>query len=195
MFDEKYYTTGNYVDYLTRDFGSIADAIIEALRLQETDRIIDYGCAYGGLIQAFYTRGFQNIHGVDISEWAIHYGKSKYPEIADRLELNRGDIFDEGYDYVFFLDVLEHIPETQIKQILSRSSGKISCEMIVKVPISNGDNSSFALDISNNDNTHITCHPREWWLETIANLGYRFNRDLETDVIYSSKGVLAGIFS
>jgi len=64
-FDKKYYTTLNYVNYLSRSekYDKLCEEIIEFLNcfnlLKKESRILDYGCAVGFLLDAFYKRNYK----------------------------------------------------------------------------------------------------------------------------------------
>lgn len=195
MFDERYYKTGNYENYLQRKFESLCSDLIDELSINKSSKILDFGCGYGGLIREFVVRGYKNIIGTDISIWIIKYGKEKYPEIDAKLHYYNLCLLEEQYSYIIFLDVLEHIEEYLLCDILDllRNNNKNST-FVARIPISDKEGGAFFLDVSNNDKTHINCHCREWWIDFLSSHGVSFVKDLQKKSIYSSEGVLSGIW-
>jgi len=193
-YDRAYYTTGNYIDYLQRKFAALAKDLVALLRLEPFHKVIDVGCGYGGLVHELYSNGFHNSYGVDISTWAINYGQEIYPEIAGNLEVYKPDNVSREKDHVLFLDVLEHIAISDLSLILKMAARNLRCSLVARIPISGKEGDRFFLDASNSDPTHITCHCRNWWLSLFDSLGYEFGGDVTADSIYSSQGVLSGIW-
>lgn len=77
-FNEEYFRTLNYVDYLNRrdryihTGREIADLLIKLKLLWTEDSyILDYGCAVGFLMEGLISAGCSMVTGYDISEWAL----------------------------------------------------------------------------------------------------------------------------
>jgi 2-polyprenyl-3-methyl-5-hydroxy-6-metoxy-1,4-benzoquinol methylase len=80
-FEEDYFINSpisNYEDYRKRKFNVLAIDLIEVLGLRKDMKILDFGCATGGLLYEFKRYGFINLKGTDISYWSIDYGKETY---------------------------------------------------------------------------------------------------------------------
>ena len=83
-------------------------------------RVLDVGCGHGFFLYAAKQKGF-DVHGIDIDEDAMRYGK----EIMG-LDIKRNpvDSFDNlpsnHYDIVTFWQVLEHLPNpgTCIREVM-----------------------------------------------------------------------------
>jgi len=192
MYDKTYFTSRNYENYLRRKFDLLANDLVDELNLEPSDRVVDFGCGYGGLIQELHRTGFDSIWGTDISNWAIEYGRGVFPEIADRLHYYNRNLLSEPKRHVFFLDVLEHMPEYEVEFALQLARNGLEGYLVARIPISAQEGETYVLDVSNNDPTHINCHCRDWWLELFVKMGYDFVGDIKTLAIYSSDGVLSG---
>lgn len=191
-FDKNYFQNGNYQNYLTRDFDQLAADLIAELSFSPSDRIIDFGCGYGGLVWSLYNKGFKLVYGTDISNWAIEYGQSVFPTIKGNLQYYNRNLLSEPKEFILLLDVLEHMPIYEVECILKLASERLSKYIIAKIPVSLREGEKFFLDVSNNDPTHINCHSRNWWLDFFGSNNYSFAGELRTRSIYSSFGVLAG---
>lgn len=189
-YDEKYYTSGNYENYLRRKFYDLAVDLANEIHLTCDKEVVDYGCGYGGLIEELWNMGFDHLYGTDISMWVIDYGKLKFPHIADKLHYHNVDRLTERFDHLFLLDVLEHMPETEIKTILTLAN--LRAFLVARIPVSAREGEEYVLDASNRDTTHICCHSRDWWVDFFDSNGYDFKGDIRRKSIYNSDGVLAG---
>ena len=90
-------------------FGNIADSLV---RVFEPTTSYDAGCARGFLVRALAERGV-DARGGDISEYAI--GDAP-PDLAPRLEVrDLTNPFDERYDLVTCIEVLEHMAPDQAR--------------------------------------------------------------------------------
>lgn len=193
-FDAEYYTSNNYENYLERTFDALADDLENVLMLRKDDIIIDFGCGFGGLVNALHARGYSNTLGTDISNWAIDYGKAKFPNIKYSLQYYNRNVLDEINDHVIALDVLEHMPEHEIETVLNLASRRLQGYFIARMPVSNIEGEAFVLDVSNKDRTHITCHPKKWWYDMFRNTGYILVGTVNEAAMYDSPGVLVGVW-
>lgn len=80
---------------------------------QAGKRVLDVGCAVGGMLEGMRKSGEIDAVGVDVSVWAIEWGEKHFPNI----ELHCGrlpEIELKGkFDYVLFWDSLEHDDDVQ----------------------------------------------------------------------------------
>ena len=187
-FDEKYYTSLNYVGYLNRSgkYDKLCEEIVDFLNclslIKKDSKILDYGCAVGFLLDAFYKRDFKNTHGYDISEFAL----SKLNKNHKIINLNE----NQEFDFCFMLDVLEHIDDENIQKIFSKIQANI---LVVRIPCSL-DGKDFYLEVSKNDKTHINCKKKTDWVKFINSFGYSLIGLLNLKQIYDSDGVFCGLF-
>ena len=197
-FERSYFVNSplsNYEDYRTRKFSMLAQELIQALNLTPESRVLDFGCATGGLLHELKRFGITQIKGTDISYWAISYGKKKY-DLKKELEHQNIKLLTHCYDVILFLDVLEHCPLEHIRIYLQliQMYSPIGTDVVVRVPLAECEGGNYVLEVSRNDVTHIQCQTRSWWIGLFHcfNLFNRFN--FYNRSIYDSEGVLAGVF-
>jgi SAM-dependent methyltransferase len=194
-FTEEYYRTNNYRDYLTRRFHDLAIDIIGAAYFgNDQPNILDFGCGYGGLLNAFHQLGYTNLHGTDISNWAIEEGKSRFPHIANKLEYYNRNLLTQPNVIILFLDVLEHMPVYEVQTTLRLAHKGCTGRLVARIPVCAKEGEPYVLPVSNNDPTHICCHTKKWWNQQFARAGFQITYPLLTDNIYDSPGVLAAIY-
>ena len=76
VFDEQYYRSNNYADYLSKRerYVKTAEEIQQVFHkfsvIDQNSAILDYGCSLGFLLKGFEKAGFKNISGYP----AIGYG-------------------------------------------------------------------------------------------------------------------------
>lgn len=184
----------NYKDYRKRIFSHQADSLIDLLSLDDSNSILDFGCATGGLLYEFKNYGYTRLRGVDISTWAISYGKHNYG-LEDELFLYDDNVFDRMFDYVFMFDVLEHMETEEIRRVLGHIQRVLSNKFLVRIPVSKKEGENYYYEVSRNDKTHIQIHCKEWWINLITSHGFKFHDYIITDTIYDSDGVFCGIFT
>ena len=198
-FEEGYFVhskISNYKDYRKKKFEALADDLIEHLDLTPEMKILDFGCATGGLLKVLKERGFENLKGTDISYWAIEEGIENL-ELEEELDYFNANLLRKDFDVIFFHDVLEHVPTVEeIKRLLGLI--KVGVRIIIRLPVAmmEGDNYYFA--VSRNDATHIHCHAHYWW----ENLFHECGLVLDTvfpgtgrEGIWESLGVLARAYT
>lgn len=87
------------------------------LKLPSQLFVFEVGCGTGGILKYFKDRGCR-VHGIDLGEEYIKFGKSKYD-----LDLSAGTIadmsFDKSPDVIIYSHILEHIlsPKDELKHI------------------------------------------------------------------------------
>ena len=192
-FDEEYYKSKNYHDYLDRygryqKLAGELDGLFKSLGLQTFVRngsILDYGCAVGFLIKALRECGYRNISGVEISKWAREICKKEGIHLSSERHLSIPK------NLIFFLDVLEHISNDDIYKIFNKITSDF---IIVRIPVTNTDNGKFVLDISENDPTHINRKTKKSWIALLDSLNYELYSTINLNTIWDSKGVFCAIF-
>lgn len=188
--------TSNYRDYRKIKYSRLCDALIQTCKILRNDKLIDFGCGTGALVYEFKKRGFHNIKGTDMSYWAIEWGQQNLGLMKELEHYNR-NMLAEPKDFCIMLDVLEHIPSVEeIQLILGLNRRSLRKHLIIRIPISAKEGLDYYLKVSRNDKTHVQCHSREWWIKLFKTCEYQLMREFrQKSVIWSSKGVLAGVFS
>jgi len=190
-FEEPYFkdrVVSNYTDYTKREHSALCGDLI-SLGILRSHRIVDFGCATGSLLAEFYSRGFRNIVGTDVSYWAIKQGRQQYSLGADILQFLNYNLLAEGADWVFALDVLEHIGTEELKCIIDLLHCK---RLVVLVPVSEIEGKPYANEVSKKDSTHIQCHTKDWWLQKL--MKFSASPPIMLPTLYESIGALARVF-
>ncbi len=96
------------------DFGDLEASLqfIKKIDIPKESKILEIGCAVGKLINELSKMGFYDVVGIDISDVAIQYGKTKYPHLT-LLSYDGSDLsfLDRNFDICLSFDVVEHIPD------------------------------------------------------------------------------------
>ncbi len=185
-YDEKYYNSLNYVDYLSRE-GRYAQTAKELSSLLEQvgviskdSTILDFGCAVGFLVSALTSLDYANVSGYDISEWATAQAVERGVTMLDSPA--------GQYDTVFCLDVFEHMTDLEVSEFFSQCKARA---YVLRIPCSANGGESFALNVSNEDPTHINCKTKEQWLALFRSaFPSLVLLDLHTFTVYDSEGVM-----
>jgi len=166
--DRHYYETGcGPIPYDRRHphwlefFGRVADRVVAEIRPRT---VLDVGCAKGFLVEALRDRGVKAF-GIDISEYGISEVRpdiQPYCRVASAL-----DPFDEPYDLICCIEVLEHMPEEEGKQAIVNICGSTEDVLFSSTP----DDFEAA--------THANVRPAAYWIEQFAAHG--FDRDADFD--------------
>jgi SAM-dependent methyltransferase len=143
-------------------FDQIAKRIMEQF---EPKTVLDAGCAWGFLVEAFRNRGVEAF-GVDISEYAI---QNIYPDIKPYCWIGSiTDPFPKKYDLITCIEVLEHLPQKEAEKAIENLCAHAN-EIVF---------SSTPFDYK--EATHFNVHDPEYWAEQFARYG--FYRDMEADL-------------
>ena len=130
---------------------------------------MDFGAAKGFLVHALNLLG-KYTYGYDISEYAV---SNCMPQVKDKMKLIRDvseiDVADMQ-DLVIAKDVLEHLPEEEIRRVLSRFAAHCHTLFVV-VPL--GENGHYRIPFYDRDVTHVIRENEEWWINIIKDC--RFN--------------------
>lgn len=191
-FEEPYFKDSqisNYEDYTQRKHDKLCGELI-SMGIKPGHAIVDFGCATGALVHEFLRRGYHNICGTDVSFWAINHGRTVFGLTETQLQYLNYSLLESGADWLFCLDVLEHVGDLELQKILSI----IRCgKLVMRVPISATEGGPYVLPVSRNDKTHIQCHTKGWWFDTLAPFA-QLEAFVRGRVIYDSLGVLAAVF-
>lgn len=142
-------------------------ALIRELGIKQYESILDFGCAKGYVVKAFKQLGYHAV-GVDVSEYAIN---ASDPETRPYLFLgSRVPFFNVPRDWILAKDVLEHIPEGEIPEVLKdfRLNAR---KLFVAVPL--GNNGAYTIPEMEKDVTHRIRRPLWWWSMRLEEAGFK----------------------
>ena len=92
-------------------------------KLEQDASILEVGCGTGSMITCPLLKLGFDIHGIDIDEKSINYGKdilSQNGLDSDRLILNDIGQLERKYDVIILSEVLEHIPKSEADEFLGK---------------------------------------------------------------------------
>jgi ubiquinone/menaquinone biosynthesis C-methylase UbiE len=169
IYDKDYFENGiatkksNYVDYTWERLGSYfqktAKHIVDKFAPSSS---LDVGCAKGFLVKALEDLGIE-AHGIDPSDYAFDEVPAEIigrtvKGIAQDLPFK-----DNSYDVVTCFDVMEHIPENDVPQVLSELL-RVSKQWVILRVVTK----ELPDDV---DTNHATIHDKDWWIEKIKEAG------------------------
>jgi len=111
----------NEIEYIKKS--EHGKQFIEFLPSNSDLKIIDLGCGTGSLVSGLKNSGYKNVYGIDVSLENIEQGK-----LAD-LDINQAEIIDfldqsiennKHYDVVFLMDVLEHLDDDELYDVVDK---------------------------------------------------------------------------
>ena len=167
LFTKDYYEDGirkhisGYEEYKWMPTRSIPEAL-DIIDKFDFKTCVDYGCAKGFLVHALRILGC-DAYGEDISEYAI---ENCHPAVKDYVSSPN----DKVYDLLICKDVLEHINEVTIPDVLEKFLRK-SNQFFFTIPL--GDNDRFRIREYEVDVTHVTKKDEEWWINMFERNGFK----------------------
>lgn len=165
-FDEDYYINGvkkqisgyeNFHYIPTRSFSEA----IEIVNRFKFNTVIDYGCAFGFLVHALRQLG-KKAYGEDISDYALVHCLEDVRKYLSKPN-------DMKADFLIGKDILEHIPEEEMKEMLMFLRNKAN-QFLFVIPL--GDNDTFRIREYSIDKTHVTRKDEDWWINIFRETGY-----------------------
>lgn len=98
---------------------ALNDEALRNMSLPQEPKILEIGCNIGNQLGLLAARGFKNLYGVDVSEYAVSLAKSRYPGIW--FELASGDDLpfkSNTFDLVFTSRMLIHVRDDKLGAVL-----------------------------------------------------------------------------
>ena len=169
LYDEnyyRYYCGGQYErsEVWHNFFGSIAAEVIRSLKSRS---VLDAGCAWGFLVEAFWDRGVE-ARGVDISRYAISQVRRDMQPFCKVASLT--EPIEGRFDLITCIEVLEH---------MSAEHAAIAIGNLTKIT----DTILFSSSPTElTEKTHINVQPTMSWLKLFAEFG--FSPDLTYDASF-----------
>lgn len=163
------YTNYRWIPELTIP---MAFRMIEFLGIQSHEKVLDFGCAKGYLVQAMRLL-YRECYGVDVSEYAVgeseRHVRPHLHVIHDTHDLLELPFNVKKFDYIIAKDVFEHIPEEELKCILPNLHEIGRCLFVV-VPL--GDGQKYYEPAYEFDKTHLIRQDIDWWKNLFLQAGY-----------------------
>lgn len=190
-YGEEYFTSNNYENYLGRQlrYEKIAEELQQTLCNLKLNvyPYLDYGCAVGHLVRGLIKSGVpkREVFGYDISDWAINYGIRKEPQLCLSNQYNPL----RSWGVTFFLDVLEHMQEQEIRELIQTL--KTDC-FVFRIPVCEKSGEDYVEESSRKDKTHVIRWTKSEWKELFCSFKYNVIH-LNLKTVYDSKGVFCGI--
>lgn len=166
-FNKDYYEDGirkhlsGYQEYKWMPTRSIPEAI-DIKNNFTFETCVDFGCAKGFLVHALRILGVE-AYGEDISEYAIN---NCHPKVKKYLSLPNNN----KYDLLIAKDILEHVEEKELPELLSLFITKAN-QFFFVIPL--GDDNMFRIREYEVDITHVTKKDEEWWIELFTKCGIK----------------------
>jgi hypothetical protein len=168
-FDALYYQTCCGSPYVRNEqwlafFGGIADRIVADIR---PARVLDAGCAMGFLVETLRDRGVEAT-GIDLSSYAIDH---VFEPMRPFCRLGSiADPFDERYDLIVSIEVLEHMPIRDAERAIRNFCDHTDDVLFSSTPH------------DYRETTHVNVHGPEYWAEQFARR--EFYRDVDFDASF-----------
>ena len=133
--------------------------------------MIDIGCGIGSFLSGAKAHGLLNLCGVEIG-----YEAAKPHLVSDVAEFikfgNAAVVSDFGrYDASVSIEVAEHLPKEQA-DAFCKNLAQSASRMIVMTAAGPGQEGVH----------HFNCRPRQYWIEKIESLGFKYREDLSRKI-------------
>jgi len=138
--------------------------IIKYCGIKDNETVLDFGCAKGYMVKALRLLGI-NARGSDISYYAISMCDREVEPYVHK-EITTAD-------WCISKDVFEHLTEYEIEEMLKKFKSYFKYVFMV-IPL--GDGNRFNVPEYENDITHITSQPKEWWEDKFKKAGWKIKQ-------------------
>ncbi len=141
-------------------------------------RLLDLGCAGGGLVQSVLDDGHLAV-GIDGSDYSKARNRAAWAHIPGNLftaDITEPfQLYDGGpmsFDAITMWEVLEHIPEDRLGRLFANTARHLADGGMVICSVSRMD------DCWEGYSYHVTVRGQPWWEAKLADLGWRVRPDL-----------------
>ena len=143
--------------------------IVDLVHDTKSESLLDYGC---GKAEGYLKH---NHH----KNWGI------MPELYDPAIEKFSKLPEGNFDGVISFDVLEHIPEEEIPQVIKEIFEKANKFVFLGI-----DTSPAMAVLPNGENAHCTQKPLEWWVDMIKTHGKKVYTHVMTNGQYEGYEIL-----
>lgn len=145
----------------------LVEKAIGELGMRHGQSVIDYGCGTGRAVEKFTRAGFITL-GID------HAGNCLDPDVLGRfMRACLWDLPAISSDWAFCTDVMEHIPEEKVDEVLTRMRANTGCGAFLQIAFNPDGFGPMLIG----EPLHLTLKPANWWTEKLTELW----REVETD--------------
>lgn len=133
FYEKKYDLKKNEVNYVfKKDF--LSTHSISLKKIKENSLILDIGCNQGDLIEYLVENKNCKVVGIDKNEISVTSKIKEY--ISCDLNEQLPNLDYNNFDYVLFLDVIEHLndPEDFLKRLYEKISSNEKVEILISTP-------------------------------------------------------------
>ena len=133
FYEKKYDLKENEVDYVFKK-NFLSTHSISLKKIKENSLILDIGCNQGDLIEYLVENKNCKVVGVDKSDISTSTKIKEY--ISCDLNKELPDLDYDKFDYIMFLDVIEHLndPEQFLKKLYEKISSNEKVEVLISTP-------------------------------------------------------------
>lgn len=133
--------------------------ITQLIAQTKTETLLDFGCGKG---EQYSSAKLKKEWGELPNEiWGIT------PTLYDPA-VKKYKKFPKGkFDGVICTDVMEHIPEESVIDVLNQMISKVKPDGFLFLSIATYKGNSEAYRLPNGEKCHITVYPQKWWLQKI----------------------------
>ena len=123
--------------YDSRYFNSVKQ-IINLLKLEKKERIVELGCAKGFILFEFWKLGFKNIYGQDISSYAKNNSKPEIKKFISTKCISKIQAKNNSVKFLFCKETLPHLTKKKLKKTFSEISRTVKKDGIIYFEIQTG---------------------------------------------------------
>lgn len=144
-------------------------AIIKATHISPDSVVLDFGCAKGFYLKAFYQEGVSAV-GYDVSEYAVSQANEFLKKEVAFADFKKIEALasKKKFDLVLMKDTAEHIAEPKLNDIFKRLA-RIAKKALIIVPVTE-KNGKMCPDLYQ-DPTHINMQSDRYWEAYLTKYG------------------------
>ena len=158
IYDEDYFMRGQetkkslYTSYSWKPELTIpmAAVIVRHCGIENSDIIVDYGCARGYVVKALRELGY-TAYGLDVSTWAIDNCDPEVRKYVSRM----WDVVPYKIDWFIAKDVLEHVNMNSLPHCINELMDSAKKGIFAVVPLSPTDGAPYVVADYELDVTHV----------------------------------------
>lgn len=137
-------------------------------RIKVGDSILDFGCGTGAASLLFFEKGF-DVTLIDIANNCLNpQARNLAENKTSKFEFIEASLWDlpqnvNSCDWIYCIDVLEHLPESKVIPALQAMAKKTKKGGALQVFLEDE-----TLGESIGEKLHLTIYPLNWWVEKIS---------------------------